>query len=40
MLTIKQWLVRQYGSAAVNINLNIVTKYTNTTPAKTKSINS
>ncbi len=40
MLTFKQWLVRQYGTATIKVNPKFVTKSSNTTPAKTKSGNS
>ncbi len=36
MLTFKQWLVRQYGTATVKVNPKIVTKSANTIPAKTR----
>jgi hypothetical protein len=37
MLTFKQWVVRQYGTATVKVTPKIVTKSSNTTPAKTRS---
>ncbi len=40
MLTFKQWLVRQHGTATIKTTPRIVAKFTNTTPAKTKSSNS
>jgi hypothetical protein len=40
MLTFKQWLARQYGTADLNITPKIVSKSPNTTPAKTMSSNS
>lgn len=40
MLTFKQWLLRQYGTATLNTTPKIVTKSTNTTPAKTRTNNS
>ncbi len=40
MLTFKQWLVRQYGKATIKITQNIVTKFSNTALAKTRSNNS
>jgi hypothetical protein len=36
MLTFKQWLVRHYGTATIKTTPKIVTKSTNTTPAKTR----
>ena len=35
MLTFKQWLVRRYGTTKLNINPKIITKASDTTPAKT-----
>ncbi len=40
MLTFKQWLLRQYGTTALNTTSRIVTKSTNTTPVKTRTNNS
>lgn len=40
MLTFKQWLVRQYGTATLNTTPRNVTKYSDTTPAKTRTDNS
>jgi hypothetical protein len=40
MLTFKQWIARQYGTANLNIVPKIISKSPNTTPAKTRSINS
>lgn len=40
MLTFKQWLVRKYGTTALNTTSRIVSKSSNTTPAKTRSSNS
>lgn len=40
MLTFKQWLLRQYGTANLNIIPKIVSKSSNTTPAKSRSSNS
>jgi hypothetical protein len=40
MLTFKQWLVRHYGTDTLNTTPRIVTKSSNTTPAKTRTNNS
>ena len=40
MLTFKQWLIRQYGTATIKTTPKIVTNSTNTTPAKTRTNNS
>lgn len=40
MLTFKQSLLRQYGTANLNITPKVVSNFSNTTPAKIRSINS
>jgi hypothetical protein len=40
MLTFKQWLLRQYGTANLNITPKIVSNSSSTTQAKIRSINS
>ncbi len=36
MPTFKQWLLRQYGTAAIKVTPKLVIKSSNTTPAKTR----
>jgi hypothetical protein len=40
MLTFKQWLLRQYGTTALKTTQKIITKYTNSKAANTKSSSS
>ncbi len=39
MRTFKQWLVHQYGTAILKVTPKIITKFTNTVPADTRSCN-
>jgi hypothetical protein len=39
MLTFKQWLIRQYGTTALNTPPKIITNSSNSTPVNTKSSN-